>query len=156
MSPTRSPSRKDFTVLLNIDPLLSPDLLHALRSMGHRQDIAIVDANFPADPARGRVIRLDGVSATAVLNAVLSVMPLEVEEEASAWRMIAEGDPGNILPIFAEFSDIVAAASPGSVVTAIEPVEFKQRAGDAYAIVITGERRLYGGAIVRKGVVPPS
>lgn len=141
-------------MLININPLLSPDLLHALRSMGHRQDLAIVDANFPCNPASS-VIRLDGVSATAVLDAVLSVMPLEVDEPASAWRMIADSDPDNILPIFEEFSSIVDRSAPGKHLTAVEPDEFKERAKDSYAVVITGERRLYGGVIVRKGVIPP-
>jgi L-fucose mutarotase len=143
-------------MLIGIDPLLSPDLLHALRSMGHRQDIAIVDANFPCDPDRNRVIRLDGISATATLDAVLSVLPLEVEEPASAWRMIAHDDPGEILPVFSDFAEIVDRHSSGTSLTAIEPRDFKAQAGEAYAIVVTGERRLYGGVIVRKGVVAPS
>lgn len=141
-------------MLLNINPLLSPDLLHALRSMGHRQDLAIVDANFPCDP-RGRVIRLDGIPATDVLDAVLSVMPLETDEPASAWRMIADSDPGKVLPIFEEFTSIVHQHAPARSVDAVEPDDFKERAGNSYAVVITGERRLYGGVIVRKGVIPP-
>ena len=35
-------------MLIGLDPLLTPDLLHALASMGHGDEIAIVDANFPA------------------------------------------------------------------------------------------------------------
>jgi L-fucose mutarotase len=141
-------------MLLNIDPLLGPDLLHALRAMGHRQDIAIVDANFPCDPS-SRVIRLDGISATDTLAAVLSVLPVEVEEEAGAWRMIAYDDPEHVLPIFSEFDSLVGSAAPGRGVTAIPPDEFKARVRDGYVTVITGERRLYGGIVIRKGVVPP-
>lgn len=141
-------------MLLNIDPLLGPDLLHALRAMGHRQDIAIVDANFPADPS-AHVIRLDGISATDTLAAVLSVLPIELNEEAGAWRMIAYDDPNHILPIFTEFEQLVEAAAPGRGVTAIEPDEFKKRAREGYVTIVTGERRLYGGIVIRKGVVPP-
>lgn len=141
-------------MLLNIDPLLGPDLLHALRAMGHRQDIAIVDANFPCDPD-SRVIRMDGVSATAALGAVLSVLPLEIEEESGAWRMIAYEDPEHVLPIFTEFEDIVERAAPGRGIAAVPPADFKSRASAGYVTVITGERRLYGGIIIRKGVVPP-
>ncbi|MEV0183213.1 RbsD/FucU domain-containing protein [Streptomyces sp. NPDC050625] len=142
-------------MLLGINPLLSPDLLHALRSMGHRQDIAIVDANFPCDPSKHRVIRLDGVTATDALEAVLSVLPVEKDEPESTWRMIAYDDPSYILPIFAEFSDIVDQHVPDAEVHAIQPAEFKAMALDAYVVVVTGERRLYGGIVVRKGVVPP-
>ena len=37
-------------MLKGISPLLTPDLLHALASMGHGDAIAIVDANFPLTP----------------------------------------------------------------------------------------------------------
>lgn len=141
-------------MLLNINPLLGPDLLHALRAMGHRQDVAIVDANFPCEPD-SRVIRLDGVSATDALEAVLSVLPVEMDEEAGAWRMIAYDDPGHILPIFGEFADIVDRVAPGRGVTPVHPDDFKSRARSSYITVVTGERRLYGGIIVRKGVIPP-
>jgi L-fucose mutarotase len=143
-------------MLIGINPLLSPDLLHALRSMGHRQDIAIVDANFPCDPARHRVVRLDGVTATDALEAVLSVLPVETEEPQSAWRMIAYDDPSRILPVFAEFGGIVDRHAPGREVHAITPDSFKTKTLEAYVVVVTGERRLYGGIIVRKGVVPPA
>ena len=39
-------------MLKGLDPLLSPDLLMTLRAMGHGDDIALVDANFPADSIR--------------------------------------------------------------------------------------------------------
>ena len=35
-------------MLKGIDPLLGPELLATLRAMGHADEIAIVDANFPA------------------------------------------------------------------------------------------------------------
>ena len=36
-------------MLRNINPILSPELLYALRAMGHGDEIALVDANFPAE-----------------------------------------------------------------------------------------------------------
>ncbi|MFC4948686.1 RbsD/FucU family protein [Pseudonocardia sp. GCM10023141] len=140
-------------MLIGVHPLLSPDLLHALRSMGHRHDIAIVDANFPCDPDHRRVVRLDGASAADVLEAVLTVLPVETEEPASAWRMIAYDDPAMMLPIFDEFAALVRSHAPDGVLAAVEPNEFKQRAGASYVVVVTGEQRLYGGVVIRKGVV---
>ena len=35
-------------MLQGISPLLSPDLLHLLASMGHGDEVVLVDANFPA------------------------------------------------------------------------------------------------------------
>ena len=48
-------------MLKGIHPLLGPDLLHAIRSMGHGDDIVIADANFPSSFLGPRVIRADGV-----------------------------------------------------------------------------------------------
>jgi len=58
-------------VLKNINPLLSPELLMVLRSMGHGDEIAVVDANFPAASMARRLVRLDGLAATAVTEAIL-------------------------------------------------------------------------------------
>ena len=46
-------------MLIGLDPLLAPDLLHALASMGHGDEIAIVDANFPAAACARRLVALD-------------------------------------------------------------------------------------------------
>jgi L-fucose mutarotase/ribose pyranase (RbsD/FucU family) len=54
-------------MLKGIDPLLSPQLLQVLSSMGHRHEIAIVDANYACDPDRANVVRLDGISVGDVL-----------------------------------------------------------------------------------------
>ncbi|MEM7641736.1 MAG: RbsD/FucU domain-containing protein, partial [Pseudomonadota bacterium] len=64
-------------MLIGIDPILSPDLLWTLRAMGHGEDIAIVDGNFPGEGYGARCLRADGHSATDVLRAVLSLMPLD-------------------------------------------------------------------------------
>lgn len=64
-------------MLKGISPILGPDLLYILRAMGHGDEIAIVDANYPGDSAGPQLVRLDGISASDVLDAVLSVMPLD-------------------------------------------------------------------------------
>lgn len=141
-------------MLKNLNPLLGPDLLHVLRSMGHHQDIAIVDANFPSDPAM-RLIRLDGVSAPDAIDAILSVFPVERNEPDSAWRMIADDDPETILPIFSDMAAVLERHEPGLTLTPIAPSEFAARVSTASAAVITGEARLYGGAVFRMGAVAP-
>jgi L-fucose mutarotase len=142
-------------MLKGIDPILSPDLLHALRAMGHGHEIAIVDANYPCGP-QGRIIRLDGVPATSILDAILALMPLEYGEGDGASRMIAQGNPALRLPIFEEFEGIVSRHMGSRVeLNAITPDAFKRRAGEGFAIVLSGDRRLYGNIILKKGVVPP-
>ncbi len=92
-------------MLKGIDPLLSPQLLQVLSSMGHRHEIAIVDANYACDSDKSNVVRLDGISATAALRAVLSVLPLERNDPEGCWRMIAKSDPAHEQPIFQEFQE---------------------------------------------------
>ena len=55
---------RSIAMLKGIPSLLGPELLHALRSMGHGDDIAIVDANFPSASSAKRLVRADGHSAT--------------------------------------------------------------------------------------------
>ena len=64
-------------MLINISPVLSPDLLFHLRSMGHGEKIILADANFPANSMNKNVIRLDGVDIKSAANAILSVFPLD-------------------------------------------------------------------------------
>ncbi|WP_414470769.1 RbsD/FucU family protein [Microvirga sp. M2] len=141
-------------MLKNIDPLLSPELLMVLRSMGHGDDIAVVDANFPAASMARRLVRLDGLTATAVTDAILSVMPLDDFVPEAAWRMEVVGDPHDEQPIFEELRAIIARREgTGFRLAALERFAFYERARSAFAIVATGEARLYGNIILKKGVV---
>ncbi len=44
-------------MLIGIDPLLTPELLMILRAMGHGDEIAIVDGNYPAKSNARRLVR---------------------------------------------------------------------------------------------------
>lgn len=142
-------------MLKNISPLLGPDALHILASMGHGDDLVIADANFPGATFGKRLVRLDGVSATAVLDAVLSLFPLDEFVEDRATTMQVVGDPNQHIPIVGEFAEIVKRHEPHSRLTDLERFAFYDRAADAFAVIQTGEARLYGNIIVRKGVVRP-
>ena len=47
-------------MLKGIDPVLGPELLAILRGMGHGDEIAVVDGNYPAETDAKRLVRLDG------------------------------------------------------------------------------------------------
>ena len=94
-------------MLLGIDPLLTPDLLMILRAMGHGDEIAIVDANYPAKSNAKRLVRLDGADATQALNAILSVLPLDSFVKAPANCMQVVGKPKEIPPAVADFQTVV-------------------------------------------------
>lgn len=139
-------------MLKGIPALLGPDFLSILRRMGHGDEIAIVDANYPADAHAQRLVRLDGQTAPDILNAVLTVMPLDHDVD-SAFRPCAFGDCARIEPIYEEFRAIIARYDSDVTLVPIEGEPFYDRIRRAYAIVASGERRLYGNIILRKGVI---
>ena len=142
-------------MLKNLDPLLGPDLLHVLRSMGHGEEIAIVDANYPAQSAAGRLVRMDGVSATRILQAVLSVLPLDAYVQHSVHTMQVVGDADAVPEIVTEFRRLVVSVDANAACGALERFAFYDRVKGAFALVATGERRLYGNILLTKGVIGP-
>ena len=76
-------------MLKNISPLLTPQLLFGLAKLGHGDDVVLVDANFPADriaeQGHALLVQLPGLSTTQVLQAVLSVLPLDTFDTPCAW-----------------------------------------------------------------------
>jgi L-fucose mutarotase len=138
-------------MLKGIDPLLGPELLGALRAMGHGDEIAIVDANYPAQAHARRCVRADGHSATIMLEAILSVLPLDRQVAAAAFRPVPPDQPAH--PIHHEFDAIIEAHEPGLPLAPLKGEAFYDRVRSAYLILATGERRLYGNIILRKGVI---
>lgn len=143
-------------MLIGLNPLLSADLLQILAAMGHGDEIAVVDANFPADSNAQRLVRVDGADASQVLEAILSVMPLDsfVEEPANVMQVV--GDPEKITDTNRDFQKIVDRLSGfPERLGRIERHQFYERTQTCYAVVATTERRLYGNIILMKGVIGP-
>jgi L-fucose mutarotase len=143
-------------MLRGLDPLLHTDLLHVLASMGHGDELAVVDANFPAAAVARRLVRLDGVGAPRALAAVLSVLPLDDFVEAPAHVMAVVGDPLAVPEVVRELQPLVDRAAGRPVrLPALERFAFYERARQAFAVLRTGEARPYGNIILTKGVVRP-
>lgn len=141
-------------MLRGIHPLLGPDLLHALRSLGHGDEVVIADANFPSHSLGPRVIRLDGIDAVAAADAILTHLPLDTFVDAAAFRMEVVGDPTAVPPICQTFAELVTNLAGPFEVKSLERFAFYERARQAAFIVATGERRLYGNLILKTGVLP--
>lgn len=141
-------------MLRSISPLLSPDLLHALASMGHGDTVVIADANFPATSMGQRSVRLDGVCATKTLEAVLSLLPLDTFITDPAKTMQVVGDPETVPDIVQEFQALIdtKADAPAQIST-LDRFAFYEASKAAYLIIQTGETRLYGNIILTKGVI---
>jgi L-fucose mutarotase len=125
-----------------------------LRAMGHGDEIAIVDANFPATSNADWLVRLDGVDSSRALAAILSVMPLDsfVADPANGMQVV--GKPDEIPPAIADFQTIVDRLAGFPVrIARIERFGFYERAKTCFAIVATTDRRLYANIILKKGVI---
>jgi L-fucose mutarotase len=143
-------------MLKNLSALHTPDLLHTLASMGHGDDIAIVDAHFPAVSMAKRLIRLDGVYAPAALQSCLQLIPLDTFVDDPALRMEVVQHPNEIPEVQKEFQTIIDQEEGKHVpLVKIERHAFYERAKKAYAIIATGELRTYGCVLIKKGVVLP-
>lgn len=147
-------------MLLNIDPLLTADVLYALRAMGHGDELVLVDTNFPADSVArqtvfGELLRMGASTSAEAARAILSVMPLDTFVDVPAARMEVVGNPAEVLPVQREVQAEIDRSVHPSQLGSVERMEFYERAKKAYCVIATGERRFYGCFIFKKGVVPP-
>jgi len=147
-------------MLKGIHPMLHADLLHALASMGHGDELVIADANFPAASIARRLIQAGGASAPEALDAILTVFPLDTFLRPAALTMPIVGDATAIPEPVSEFSAVFARHGRTAIdFGKLEREAFYARARNAYAVVRTGDLRPYGNILLVKGVVnayPPA
>lgn len=144
-------------MLKNIPAILSPELLKVLCEMGHSDRIVIADGNFPCESVgkNCKVIRCDGHGVPELLDAILTLFPLDtyVEKPVSLMQVM-KGDPVKT-PIWDEYKRIIAKYDDrgADAVGEIERFAFYDEARTAYAIVATGEKAVYANVMLQKGVV---
>ena len=139
-------------MLKSIPPLLTPELLYAMAAMGHGDELAIVDANFPATALARKLVVLPGVGTPAMLAAVLELFPLDDFVPDPAWTMEIVGQPHGSVPAIDEIRAVLGQHDQRAAAT-LEREAFYQRARGAFVIVQTGESRKYGNVIIKKGVI---
>ena len=147
-------------MLIKIDPILSPELLFTLRTMGHGDKLVLADANFPANSMNKNVIRLDGVNIKDAAKAILSVFPLDSfivsQGGTAANRMEVDDNPNELTETHKEFIQAVKDVSGESwKVGSVERQSFYTEAKKSYAIVTTTDARPFGCFILTKGVIKP-
>jgi L-fucose mutarotase len=141
-------------VLKGIHPLLSPDLLHAMAAMGHGDEIAIVDANFPAASLGPRLIEMRGASSPDVLDALLTLFPLDTQVVPAVFTMEVIDDPAAVPDPVMDFAEVFTQHRLADCeIGTLERHAFYERAKRAFALVRTGEMRPYGNILLVKGVV---
>jgi L-fucose mutarotase len=109
------------------------------------------NANYPASRGR-RLIHLPGLSTPRVLQAVLSVFPIDTFIADPCAVMQVVGEPGALPPV--EMNAALAKHGAKAAVS-LERNAFYAAAESAYAIVQTGERGFYGNILLTKGIVAP-
>lgn len=149
-------------MLKNIDPILNAELLYVLRAMGHGDELALVDCNFPSTSVASYTvmedpIELEGIDIPAAANAILSVFPLDSFVEEPVVRMEVVGAPNEIVDCHRDMQKAMDANSDRKwKMGHIERHAFYEGARNAFAVVTAvGERRPYGCFILKKGVIAP-
>ena len=142
-------------MLKGISPVLSPELLSTLRAMGHGDEIALVDGNYPGLEHARRLIRLDGHPLVPVLDAVLSILPIDDFVPEAIFRATVKQDRDALDPVHRDIIACCRKHEPTQPVVALLGADFYQRVKAAHAVVQTSEPRLYGNVILRKGVIYP-
>lgn len=139
-------------MLKNIPKIVSPQLLKVLCEMGHGDEIVIADGNFPAETCGQRVIRADGLGGEEMLDAVLSLIPLDTYAVENLLLMqTSNGD--SIPPIWDKYFAIAKKHDDNLRAGNLERFEFYERAKKAYAVIATGESAIYANVILKKGVI---
>jgi L-fucose mutarotase len=146
-------------MLKGIDPVLCADLLWILDSMGHGDDLALVDANHPAEriaraTISGKLVRLPGLTMARAARAILSVLPIDDFEPSPIRRMEVVGDPQAVPEVQAEVQkEVDAALKAKAPMPGIERFAFYEAAKKSFAVVQVGDARPYGCFLLRKGII---
>ena len=144
-------------MLNGIPKILSPELLKVLCEMGHSDRLVIADGNFPSESMgkNAKVIRCDGHGVPELLEAILTVFPLDTYVETPVSLMqVMPGD--NVeTPIWDEYKEIITKHDERGekAIGQTERFAFYEEAKTAYAIIATGESALYANIMLQKGVV---
>ena len=144
-------------MLKGIPKILSPELLKVLCEMGHSDRLVIADGNFPSESMgkNAKIIRCDGHGVPELLEAILTVFPLDTYVETPVSLMqVMPGD--NVkTPIWDEYKEIISRYDERGekAIGQTERFAFYEEAKTAYAIIATGESALYANIMLQKGVV---
>ena len=138
-------------MLKGIPAILPPELLKILMEMGHGDELLLADANYPRLGQPERVIRCDGHGIPELMEAILSLMPLDsYVEHPTTFMAVLPHDP-YVPEIWDTYRAIGAKhEEQGLREEAIDKYTFYKRGAQTYAAVVTGERALYANVILKK------
>ncbi len=138
-------------MLKGIPSIISPELLKILMEMGHGDELCIGDGNFPGESMGQRCVRCDGHGVPEVLDAILKLFPLDTYAQPVYLMAKVPGDTAEV-SIWDEYEKMVAPHTDAKI-EFLERFDFYDRAKKAYAVLMTGETKIYANIIIKKGVV---
>ena len=140
-------------MLTGISPVISPDLLKLLSEMGHGDEIVLADSNYPGASLARRLLRADGLNISTLLNGIMPLFPLDSYADPLIMMEEVAGDRKDPA-VEADYMAVVRRHQPGAPSPIrVERHAFYERFRCAYAILMTGETRVYGNLILKKGVI---
>ena len=147
-------------MLKGIPDIIGSDLLKALADTGHGDRIVIADHFYPhvTKCPNGISIQAKGVGAVEMLDAILQLVPLDVEYEAQPIQYIVpDADSGVVVesnPVWDGIRETVKKYGyDAACIGTIERSKFYDKAMKAYITISTSERQPYGCIILQKGVM---
>jgi len=146
-------------MLKGIDSRMPAELLDVLMRMGHGDEVAVVDSNFPshataAETVTGQVVELPGFTAPEAITLITALLPLDPFVPEGALWMQRDGEGEKPGEVHREAIVILEAEMPdGGAVGSIERQAFYARARQGFAVVRCTEPRPFGCFILRKGVI---
>ncbi|WP_016777225.1 L-fucose mutarotase [Anaerophaga thermohalophila] len=142
-------------MLKGISPLISPELLKVLASMGHGDEIVLADAHFPGHSMNDNVLRADGLRIPELLEAIMPLFELDTYVSSPVVMMApVKGDSLNPDVERSYLEKIKKEAPEVTSVQRIDRFAFYERTKSAFAVVMTGETAKYGNVLLKKGVTP--
>ena len=147
-------------MLRGISPLLSPDLIETMYRMGHHDEIIFGDAHFPGESCNTKIIRADGLQIDDLLEAVLPLFVLDHVVENPVMMMEPLPEDKADAKISADFQkvhdgyhEIVQKHYPDTApIAQVGKWDFYEQTKKAFAVVMTGDTRIYANLILAKGV----
>ena len=146
-------------MLIGIPDIIGSDLLKALADTGHGDLIVIADHFYPpySKSPNAVSIQAKGTGAAEMLDAVLRLVPLDVEyEKQPLWYIVPDADSGIVVesnPVWDDVRRVVKERGydPACIGT-LERMKFYEKAGRASVTICTSETQPYGCIILQKGV----
>ncbi|MDR2798621.1 MAG: fucose isomerase [Treponema sp.] len=118
--------------------------------MGHGDTLVLADAFFPGTSCNSRVIRVDGIRISALLDGMLQLINLDSYVPHPI--IMVQVAPGDTLDPSVElaYQKVIDPRCPGTAsIEGIQGFAFYERSRKAYGVTMTGETATYGNSNLR-------